>query len=625
MRLRTRTLLIVLALVGLVLLSAELSVRWLIYPRFAQLEREQAHASAEQVVAFLDHEFETLAGKPEDWGYWDDTYDFVVSRDPEYVDSNLGVRSQQSLRVNLLGFYDRAGRKVWARGLDLGTLQPFGLGQFTGGELGAESQFLTHEDEPRVRVGLVDSERGPILVASTPILTSLREGPSRGTVVMGRFFDPDAVRRIARQGALKLSLRPHRGAAPAPPPIDPAQLRLFHSPFVERITDDTVWVNTIVFSVEGEPTLDVAVGTPRRTSKLGMAALRDASLAVGIAGVAITAVLLWLLNQSVIRPILAITRHVGRIGGQDDLAARISLQRNDEIGELATEFDGMLARMAETRQRLFDQSYRAGTNEMASSVIEDLRASLQPLREHVEQPLRLLDRSHTSGMQMLLQELSDPTLSRHRFGEIVPMLQDQVNEHAGLLAEARGELRGLRRDLERLQGIVTEYSRFVATPHELEAVTLPGLVEHALRKMPAELRRGLAVEVDDSVANAPPVEAARGILQQVLNVLLEHAARSAPAGRAVKLRLSAGRELVRGRSTVHLRLDDDRPALSADEVAELFEREGAAAGDEGSGLGLAWAASAVASMGGQLYAEGSQPFDGLVVHLVLPRAKPGVE
>jgi signal transduction histidine kinase len=227
-------------------------------------------------------------------------------------------------------------------------------------------------------------------------------------------------------------------------------------------------------------------------------------------------------------------------------------------------------------------------------------------------------------MQMLLQELADPGLSRHRAGEIVPMLQDQVNEHAGLLAEARGELRGLRRDLERLQGIVTEYSRFVSTPHELEAVPLTELVEHALRKMPDELRRGLVVDVDESLAKSPPVEAARGILQQVLNVLLEHAARSAPGGRPVHLRLAASRELVRGRSTVHLRLDDDRPALSSDEIAELFERDGAPA-DDATGLSLAWAASAVASMGGQLHAEGSPPFDGLVVHLVLPRAKPGME
>jgi sensor domain CHASE-containing protein len=626
MRLRTRTLLIVLVLVGMVLLSAELAARWLIYPRFAELEREQSRRHAERVIEFLNHEMQTLAGKPEDWGYWDDTYDFVTSRDPEFTESNLGVRSQQSLRVNLLGFYDRAGNKVWARGLDLETLQPFDLDPYTGTGLGTESQFLSHEDTPRVRVGLVDTPRGPMLIASTPILRSLREGPSRGTVIMGRFFDPDAVRRIARQAALKLSLRPHRGAAPKPPPIDPADLRLIHSPLRERVTPDTIWESTVIYSVEGEPTLDVAVGVPREVSLRGMAGLRDASIALLVAGLVITALLLWLLNESVIRPILAITHHVGRIGGQDDLTRRISLHRDDEIGELAAEFDSMLARMAETRQRLFDQSYRAGANEMASGVIEDLRASLEPLREHIEQPLRLLDRSHTSGMHMLLQELADPGLSRHRFGEIVPMLQDQLNEQAGLLAEARGELRGIRRNLERLQGIVTEYSRFVASAHELEAVALPELVEYALRKMSPELRRGLEVDIDDSLARAATVEAGREILQQVVNVVLEHAARSAPAGRAVRLRVTAGRELARGRSMVHLRLDDDRPALSADEVSTLFEREGSVDGDAGgAGLSLAWAATAVTSMGGQLFAEGSQPFDGLVVHLILPRAKPGME
>jgi signal transduction histidine kinase len=276
---------------------------------------------------------------------------------------------------------------------------------------------------------------------------------------------------------------------------------------------------------------------------------------------------------------------------------------------------------------------------MASGVIEDLRASLEPLKAHIEQPLRLLDRSHTSGMQMLLHELADPGLSRHRAGEILPMLMDQLNEQAGLLAEARGELRGIRRNLERLQGIVTEYSRFVASPHVLEPVSLPELVEHALRKMDPVVRKGLEVDLDDSVGKAPPVEAAREILQQVLNVLLEHAARSAPATRAVHLRVSSSRGLQRGRSTVHLRIDDDRPALSADEVAALFERDGTGEDDvqgrtsaaggrmpgaaDAGGLSLPWAASAVTSMGGQLYAEGSQPFDGLVIHLVLPRSKPG--
>jgi sensor domain CHASE-containing protein len=619
MRLRARTLLIVLLLMALTLLAAELSARWLIYPRFAELEREHARRNAELVIEFLNHEIETLSGKPEDWGYWDDTYAFVADRNADYIESNLGVRSQFSLRAHLLGFYDRAGRTVWARGLDFDTLLPFELDEYTSpAGLGNDSQFLSHEDAPRVRVGLVSSSRGPMLVASTPILTSTREGPSRGTIVMGRFFDPAAVRQIARQGRLDLSLRPHRGAAPPPPLPDDApgaHLRLIHSPPVMRTTADRVWVSTIIYSIEGQPTLDLAVGTPREISARGVRALSVASMTMLLAGLAITVVLVWLLNRSVLVPILDITRHVRRIGGQDDDGTRLGLRRDDEIGELAAEFDRMLARIGETRQRLFDQSYRAGANEMASGVIADLRQSLEPLKEHIEQPLRLLDRSHTSGMQMLLHELADPALSRHRFGEIVPMLQDQVNEHAGLLAEARGELRGIRRSLERLQGIVTEYSRFIASPHQLEAVPLLELVEHALRKQ-------LDVDVDPTVAKAPPVAAAREILQQVVNVLFEQAARAAPADRALQVRVTARRDIESGRPTVHLRLDDDRPALSPEAMATLFTRDSAV---EDGGLTLPWAANAINALGGHLYAEGSQPFDGLVLHLVLPRANAEVE
>ena len=625
MRLRARTLLIVLLLMALTLLAAELSVRWLVYPRFAELEREHARRNAELVIEFLNHEIETLSGKPEDWGYWDDTYEFVADRNAEYIESNLGVRSQFSLRANLLGFYDRGGRTVWARGLDFDTLLPFELDEYTSPALGTDSQFLSHEDAPRVRVGLVASSHGPLLLASTPILSSTREGPSRGTIVMGRFFDPAAVREIARQGKLDLSLRPHRGAAPPTPPIpvDAAgQLRLIHSPLTMRTTDDRVWVSTVVYSIEGQPTLDISVGTPREISARGMRALSLASLTLLLAGLVITVVLLWLLNRSVLVPILGITRHVRRVGDQEDLGARMDLRRDDEIGELATEFDGMLARMAETRQRLFDQSYRAGANEMASGVIADLRQSLEPLKEHIEKPLRLLDRSHTSGMQMLLHELGDPALSRPRFGEIVPMLQDQVNEHAGLLAEARGELRGVRRSVERLQGIVTEYSRFIASPHALEAVGLLDLVEHALRKLPPAQRARLDVDVDPSVAKAPPVAAAREILQQVVNVLFEHAARAAPDERALRVRVTASRDSESGRGTVHLRLDDDRPALVADAMATLFTRDAAI---EDGGLSLPWAANAISALGGHLYAESSQPFDGLVVHLVLPRAEPELE
>jgi methyl-accepting chemotaxis protein len=317
-----------------------------------------------------------------------------------------------------------------------------------------------------------------------------------------------------------------------------------------------------------------------------------------------------------------LTRLARRIGADDDNHARLQLNRNDEIGELANEFDLMLDRIADARRRLLNESYRAGANEMAGGVVNDLRESLGPLRDKLEQPLRLLDRSQTSGQQLLLHELADHGTSRHRQSEIIQQLQDQTHENSVVLAEARSELRGIRKGLEQLQGIVTEYSRFISSSNATEAVLLSDLIDHAIRKMPVDTQLALDIEVDSSVERAPPVLVAREILQQVVNVLICQAAESKAVGAQARrqLRITASTEFNQGRSMVHVRFDDNRSTLNPDEIAEMFNRDWQV-GDDARGLGLPWAENAILAMGGSLYADASQPYEGLVLHLLLVRAK----
>jgi hypothetical protein len=280
----------------------------------------------------------------------------------------------------------------------------------------------------------------------------------------------------------------------------------------------------------------------------------------------------------------------------------------------------MLDRIADTRRRLLDESYRAGANEMAGGVINDLRNALGPLREQLEQPLRLLDRSQTATQQPLLHDLAEPDTSRHRQSEIIQLLQDQSHENAVLITEARSELRGIRKGLEKLQGIVGEYSRFIASSSAVAPVRLGELIDHAIRKKSVENR--LEIEVDSSVERAPPVLAPREILQQVVNVLIDQAAkcRVAEAQARRQLRITASVEFKQGRSMLHFRFDDNRAALNTAEIAVLFSHDRQVDHDS-HGLGLPWAENAVMAMGGRLYGEPSQPFDGLLLHLLLVRAK----
>ncbi|KFN43220.1 CHASE4 domain-containing protein [Arenimonas oryziterrae] len=622
MSLRRRTLLIGLLLMLVTAVAVHLVQYHVVYPRFLELEREQARRNAELVFEVVNRELALVAPQAQDWGYWDATYSYMGGTNPTYETVELIPSGQQSLGCQILAYYDNLGRRVWSRGLDLDKLTPLDIDAFRGDRLPINSPLLAEGDAPQTRAGLIDTNLGLMFVTSAPVLSGARTGPRRGTVIMGRLFEIDAIRQIADQNHLQFEIAPPLDQQTRGPRLEVDRVHVAHGDLRMENVGNTTRVTAVVFDINGRPVRDISVITPREISARGWSALTSSMTLMALTGLVIMAVLLLLLDRGVVQPLLRLTELAGKIGADENNNARLKFEREDEIGELADEFDRMLDRLADTRHRLFNESYRTGAYEMAGGVIADLRKSLEPLKEHVDQPLKLLDRTQTAGMQMLLQELSTPNLSHHRHMEIVQMLQYQTNEQSVLLAEARGELRAIRKSLEHLQGIVTEYSRFITGGNTLQAVAVRELVEHALRKLDDSQRQTLTIDLDGSVYQAPLVLAAREVLQQVINLIIGQSAEGPRplAGGPLQLRITAGTEFNHGRSMVHFRFDDNRPPVKTDALKALFEREWRF-GDDVAGLSLPWAENVIASMGGKLYAEASQPFDGLVMHLLLPRAK----
>jgi two-component system, NtrC family, sensor kinase len=621
MSLRWRTLLIGLLLMLVTAAAVHVVQYHIVYPQFIELEQEQARRNAELVLEVVNRELALVAPKSQDWGYWDATFRYMGGENPSFESVELIPDAQLSLDCEYLGFYDTRGRKVWSRGMDLASKAELDIDAFRGSGLPMNSPILSQGDVPQMRAGLIDTNLGLMFVTSTPVLTGARTGPSRGTVVMGKRFDIGAIRQIADQNHLRFELAPPQDQQARGPRLEVDHERVAHGDLrLERIGRETR-VTAVVFDLDGKPVRDISVITPREISARGWSALMSSMVLMGITAIVTMVILLWLLNATIVVPLTRLTTLARRIGADDSQGTRLNLQRRDEIGLLGKEFDRMLDRLADTRRRLLNESYRTGASEMAGGVIRDLRSSLEPLREHIDQPLKLLDRAHTSGQQMLLSELASPGLSHHRHNEIVQMLLSQVNEQAELLAESRGELRSLRRSLEHLQGIVTEYSRFIGSANAMHPVPLHELIAHALRKLPDASRASLAVEIDDGVRHVPPAAAARELLQQVINVVVAQAAQARrPATGPLHLRVIGGIEMLEGRAMVHFRFEDNRPGVRPELIRALFERVWTV-GDDLAGLTLPWADNVVASMGGRLFADALAP-EGLVIHLWLPRAKP---
>jgi len=624
MRLRTRTISLVFFFVTLAALSLTLTGRYYLYPKFIQLEDEQAIRNANIGLELLNSEVNFMADRPPDWGYWDDTYQFVLDRNREYITSNLEAGSQISLQANLIAIYDRQGNKVWARAMLLDTQEIISLDEYELEKLPLSHPMLSHEDSPTTRAGIMNSSYGPIFLASTPILHSDRTGSSQGTFIFGRLFDPAKIRRIATQAGLELTLSPHIAGKTELRPASRKKefARLQHTPLIISRTDKLTQVTTTLFSIDDKPIIDMLVSMPSDITKRGKKTLDGITIAIFLAGLFLSLILTYLLNRSVIAPISRITKHLAHIGNQEDIAARIKLERNDEIGDLANEFDQMLQRLSDTRKRLFKQSYQSGASEMASGVIQDINKNIQPLRENIELPISLLDRAHTSTSAGLIHELADIKVGNHRFIEITQQLMDLNNEQALLLAEARSEMRRLRIDIEQLQEVISDYSKFISQASDTGVVSVSSLLNTASKKLSADEKKLLTIDIDPAVYRVAPAAASPNLLQQVINVLLDHYVSAAEqlAATPLHLRITCRTEVTQGSARLHFCFDDDRARMTNDEFSQYLSENWSNANIE-TGLNLPWAETAVTSMLGKLYAEPSQLLDGVAIHLILPRAK----
>lgn len=125
----------------------------------------------------------------QDWSCWDDTYRFIDDRNQEYINVNLQNQTLAGLKVNVMLFVNETGSLVYSKSIDINTEKekpvPEELIKLV------ESGKLSTKTEHDVIRGYVLLDENPIYISCHPILTTRYEGPVKGTLIFGRYFDSD--------------------------------------------------------------------------------------------------------------------------------------------------------------------------------------------------------------------------------------------------------------------------------------------------------------------------------------------------------------------------------------------------------------------------------------------------
>ena len=271
----------------------------------------------------------------------------------------------------------------------------------------------------------------------------------------------------------------------------------------------------------------------KRADVLAASQARQSMEIMGMAAVIIVGFLGWYLHRNVNRPIHALVKTMAR-AERGDLAAKVDLERQDELGRLAESFNRMLERVAN-----FNQELRLEV-EQATRELADRNEELTKLNDRLFDTQRDLIRSNRLAAvgqlaAMVAHEVGTPLNAISGHVEIL-LHEEQENE---------GALHRLRIIESQIARVVEILQRMLTASHpgerEFEPVDVNAMVMDLLRlTRPAIDQNGVKVDLDLD-PGLPRVRGDAGQLQQIcLNLIMNGLEAMPDGGRLIVATRRAG-------------------------------------------------------------------------------------
>ena len=261
----------------------------LIIPEFIAFEEKEADKKMGAISDALQREAFHLGNQACDWAVWDDMYDYVASPSTSFATSNFRHESLSASGIDLVYVCDSNGKIIWGSSMDPTQKQLVLLPEFEQKELLRHRSLFDFRSSEYI-YGLMNTSKGVILVGSHQILTSAQQGPSRGTVILGKFLTSSILEKIAEQTRTQFKAR----EIPTLTAVESSRWLAFQkNKYVYDRSDQNILSGLHGLNdLENLPVLLIEASFPRDILRQGEAIARMVSVAIFAALIAICGLLI---------------------------------------------------------------------------------------------------------------------------------------------------------------------------------------------------------------------------------------------------------------------------------------------------------------------------------------------
>ncbi len=369
MKLRKKVLLLIgLVWAGFLIITYVASHFFLIH-NFLSLENDRANRDLDRVYQALDQNSYSLYTYTADWSHWTDAYQFMLGKNPHFVDNNFKMPAFINSNINLITYWDKNGKLIAGKAINTKTQKythyPKGLEQYI--YPGSPLVKLHHDLR-----GYILTANGIMMIASTTVTDGNKSKPPIGMTVFGRLLSPLILQNINRTVSVNSAL-----FLPEQIAKNSTLTKAFNAALnqdnahiiISPDDQNTLHGYSIIKDINGKPIGMLQTTTARILYMSGLKMISYYLFCFIALGISFSLLMLWLLRTLVIKRLESLDRTVQEIGQKNALSQRVEEIGNDEISSLSKQINRMMG-VIEIAQEKLENRVKERTQELQKSNIQ---------------------------------------------------------------------------------------------------------------------------------------------------------------------------------------------------------------------------------------------------------------
>ncbi|MBI0580330.1 EAL domain-containing protein [Neobacillus cucumis] len=421
MKLKVKTLLVVGITMFLFLTLLFIFIRPFLLEDSIELDRNNSLKDLDRVQNYLKSNMDNLNRTNRDWAVWDDSYSFLTGKNPDFPKASLQNGTFENNEVNFMLYINNQNQVIFQKAYDFKKHQ----------QLSINSDFykvyLPLLDSPNIGESprLVTTDLGLAISSIQPVYRTNGQGPSPGTLIMGRLINNGSILELGEE--LQLSLSLHQ--------TDQRHFSLQH--VVKPISETEMEGSLYLQDYAKKKAYEIRLINKRNFYLQKLANVKQLTFYLILTSLFFIVLTIFLLNKYILSRVRELSSQLFTIQNKKDINSRISISNGpkDELTDLQHSINQMLSSLEEKHSEVINLAYYDQLTQLPNRyfLFQEFTSRLQ--QNQSKMAVLFLDLDGFKRVNDSLGHKVGDALLKSVCARVLPM----INEKNGVIARFGGD------------------------------------------------------------------------------------------------------------------------------------------------------------------------------------------